>query len=132
MTRRLSWVGLAIVLVAALGVAGFGDRSPRNLAERVETIAATIRCPTCQSQSAADSDAPASEAIRQEIRTRLGRGETSGQIRTYFASRYGESILLTPSSSGVTALVWILPVVALVLAASGVGWAFLRWRRWGT
>jgi cytochrome c-type biogenesis protein CcmH/NrfF len=41
---------------------------------------------------------------------------------------WGESILLTPDSSGVGGLVWVLPVVALVLALAGVGYVFWRWR----
>jgi cytochrome c-type biogenesis protein CcmH len=98
----------------------------------VLAVAETIKCPTCRSQSAADSDAPASQAIRAEILRRIDAGDSDDEIRDYFASRYGEQILLTPRSSGAVGLVWILPVVGLVAAAAGLTWAFLRWRRWET
>jgi cytochrome c-type biogenesis protein CcmH len=90
-----------------------------------------VKCPTCRI-AAASSDAPASVAIRAEIRDRVEEGQSGEEIRSYFASRYGESILLTPRASGIAGLVWILPVVALVLAVGGLGFTFWRWRRWET
>ena len=123
---------MAVIAVTTIAIGGFGTAGARTLDERVESVATTIKCPTCRSQSAGDSDAPASIAIREEIRRRLQDGQSADEIREYFASRYGQGILLTPSGSGVGALVWALPVAALVVAASGIGWAFVRWRRWET
>ena len=40
-------------------------------------------------------------------------------------------MLLTPTATGVTTLVWIIPVVALVLAIAGLAVAFRRWKRKG-
>ncbi|MGH9243970.1 MAG: cytochrome c-type biogenesis protein [Acidimicrobiales bacterium] len=127
-----SWALMAVVLVAGLAVATFGSREPRTAEARMLAVAETIKCPTCRSQSVADSDAPASEAIRSEIVRRIDEGESDGEIRAYFASRYGEQILLTPRSSGTAGLVWALPIVALVVTGAGLGWAFVRWRRWET
>ena len=38
-------------------------------------------------------------------------------------------LLLQPAGSGLGALVWALPVAALLLAAGGLALAFRRWRR---
>jgi cytochrome c-type biogenesis protein CcmH len=130
--RRLSWLSVALVVGGLLVYGTVDGRDARTDEERVQAIASTIKCPTCRSQSAADSDAPASRAIRAEIARRVADGERDGDIRAYFRSRYGEEILLTPSSSGVTGLVWVLPVAALVLAVLGLAVAFHRWRRWQT
>jgi cytochrome c-type biogenesis protein CcmH len=67
-------------------------------------------------------------AIRTEIEARLRDGQTDGQIRAYLVSRYGEDVLLRPSGSGLTGLVWALPVAAVVVAAAGLAVAFWRWR----
>ncbi len=127
---RRSWLPylvLAPVLVVALVVgAGRGD-GPVSAQERVDRIAEEVRCPTCESQSVADSRAPASEAIRQEIRRRVDAGESDGAIRLFLVGRYGKDILLEPESTGVAALVWALPVVAVVCALAGLAYAF--WRR---
>jgi cytochrome c-type biogenesis protein CcmH/NrfF len=135
MRRRallVSWGLMGVVLVAALAIGTFDERATASPEDRMWEIAETVKCPTCRSQSAADSDAPASQAIRAEILRRLESGESADEIRSYFASRYGEQILLTPRSSGAAGLVWILPVVGLVATAAGLTWAFLRWRRWET
>lgn len=128
MRRWLPWAVMATVLAVCLAVGVTGEPAPRTLEERAMAIADTVRCPTCRSQSAADSDAPASEAIRAEIEVRLRDGQTDGQIRAYLVSRYGESVLLRPSGAGLTGLVWALPVAAVVLAGAGLAFAFRRWR----
>jgi cytochrome c-type biogenesis protein CcmH len=67
--------------------------------------------------------------VREEIAERIEAGESDSEIRSYFASRFGDEILLTPPADGVGSLVWVLPVVVTVLAAGGLTWAFVRWRR---
>jgi cytochrome c-type biogenesis protein CcmH len=126
--RRVSWLLMALVLAAALLAGATGNRSPRTEAERVRAIASTVRCPTCRGLSAAESDARAAQAVREDIRDRLRAGQSAGEIRAFLVSRYGEDILLKPRASGVAALVWVLPVAALVLAAAGLVAAFRRWR----
>jgi cytochrome c-type biogenesis protein CcmH len=120
---------MAVVLAGALAVGLQPDDEPRTQEERVFALAETLKCPTCRSQSVADSEAPSAEAIRADIARRLAEGQDEDEIRDYLVGRFGEEILLTPSSSGLTGLVWILPVVAVVLAAAGLALAFRRWRR---
>ena len=81
---------------------------------------------------AADSDAEASIAIRELIEQRIAEGASDERIRDELAAAYGEQVLLTPRSDGVSGLVWAVPVVALVLAFAGLAYAFVRWRGGGT
>jgi cytochrome c-type biogenesis protein CcmH/NrfF len=127
---RLSWLLMAVVLLGALVIGTRGDSGPQTDDDRARSIALTIKCPTCRSQSAAESDAPAAKFIREEIARRIEAGESDDQIRGYFASRYGQEILLTPASSGVASLVWVLPVAAGIIATAGLAVAFRRWKRW--
>ena len=126
--RWLPYLVLAPVLVVALFVGARGDGGPPTAASRTSGLASEVRCPTCEGLSAGESESPASVAIRQEIRRRVDAGESDAEIRAYLVSRYGRDILLTPASSGVAALVWALPVVALVCAAGGLVLVFRR--RW--
>jgi cytochrome c-type biogenesis protein CcmH len=125
--RWLPWVALVAVAAVALAL-GARSRGPATDAERVRAIAERVRCPTCRSQSAAESDAPASRAIREEIARRVAAGERDDQILAYFADRFGKDVILEPEGSGVAALVWALPVGAVVLGAAGLAAAFRRWR----
>jgi cytochrome c-type biogenesis protein CcmH len=123
-SRRLAWGLLALVLAGALAVGSRGESGPPTEDQRVQRIASVIRCPTCRGLSAAQSDAPSAEAIRDEVRRRVQEGETDAQIKGYLISRYGEDILLQPRSK----LVWALPVVGGATAVGGVA-LLLRRRR---
>ena len=126
-TRAASWGLMAVVLVAALVVGG-RDGTPPTDAERVERITQQVRCPTCRSQSVADSDAPAAEAIQEETLRRVQEGQTDEQILDYLVGRYQQDILLDPPRRGVGAVVWVLPVLALAAAVAGLTVAFRRWK----
>lgn len=123
------WVALAVVAVAVLSVAAFGTRSAPTAQDRVSSISRTVKCPVCAGESVAESNAPASVEIRRQIAEQVQQGMTDQQIRSYYAAKYGEAILLTPSASGINALVWILPVVALAI---GIAVLVIVFRRWST
>jgi cytochrome c-type biogenesis protein CcmH len=118
--RRLVWVAMGLVLVGALALGAHGKSGPPTEDQRVHRIASVIRCPTCRGLSAAQSDAPAAESIRDEIRRRVQDGETDGQIKDYLVSRYSDDILLDPRANGVGLLVWALPVLGGVAAIGGL------------
>lgn len=126
--RRWPWIVLVALLVAGLFVAAVGETGPSTSAERARSIAETIKCPTCQGQSVADSNATAARSIRTEIARRIEEGQTDDEIRSYIASLYGDEALLTPPSSGVAGLVWFLPVALFVAAVAGLFAAFRNWR----
>jgi cytochrome c-type biogenesis protein CcmH len=125
---RASWVVMALVLAGALFIGARGRSAPRTESQRVQHIASEIRCPTCRNQSAAESDAAAAKAVREEVRRRVRIGQSDGDIVAFLVSRYGKDILLKPEASGLAALVWALPVVVVVCALAGLVVAFRRWR----
>jgi cytochrome c-type biogenesis protein CcmH/NrfF len=127
---KLRLVAWAVMLVVLVGTLAFGtmDRSgTRTTEERVASIGETIGCPTCAGQSVAGSDAAAARNIRTSIRDMIDEGLSDEQIRAQVEINYPSSSL-TPSRSGVVGLVWVAPVIALVLAVGGLGYAFYRWR----
>ncbi len=132
MRRWLPWIALGVVVVVALGIGVLGERGPSTLDDRADALAAEVRCPTCRSESALESGAASARALRAEITRRLEAGEGEGEIRTYLVSRYGQEILLTPEATGLSSLVWILPVAGLVAALVGLGFVFRRWRAAGS
>jgi cytochrome c-type biogenesis protein CcmH len=125
----LSWllVGVAVATMLVFGVVD--GRDDRTNAERAHDIGATIACPQCVGQSVVESDV----AIAREIRAEIGRlvvaGHSDDDIRTRFAERYGDWVILTPSRSGVSGLVWVIPVVGLVVGVGLLGVTLSRWRR---
>lgn len=127
--RSASWIVMALVIIAALGAGATNDRAPRTEDERVLALASEVRCPTCQNLSAAVSTAKAAQAVREEIRTRMRRGESNDEIRAFLVSRFGQEIILKPETRGFAALVWGLPVVGGLTAVIGFVSLFRRWKR---
>ena len=128
--RFLPAVALTAVIVTALVIGGAGrDRGPRSPAARTEAITGDLRCPECQGLSIADSHTPIADTIKQDVRRRVDAGESDAEIRAAYVASYGQWILLRPETSGVGALVWLLPVGALLLAVGCLTFAFRRWRR---
>ncbi len=127
-SRFVGWAVIGALFVALMAVATFDrDNDAQNNAEREFSLAAQFACPVCDGQSIAESEVPIAREIRKEIRTRLDQGQTDTQIRQYLVGLYGDNIDLKPKASGITGLVWFLPVFAFVLAIAGLVAVFRRW-----
>ena len=82
---------------------------------RTHEVASLLRCPVCQGMSVADSPSEMAINMKAQVRELLGRGYTEEQILKYFELSYGQFVLLKPKFEGVTSIVWVLPVLALVI-----------------
>ena len=134
-SRRVFWLAAAALVICVALAAGTGLFRGRavhqSLYQRTMEIAGQYRCPVCAGESAAASDAPAAVEIRHLVGKWLEEGRGPAQIRSYLVADYGPSILEKPPASGLGVLVWVLPALAVVLGAAGLGLAFARWRRAG-
>ncbi|MCX6520503.1 MAG: cytochrome c-type biogenesis protein CcmH [Actinobacteria bacterium] len=126
------WILLGVVVVALMAI-GLGQASDElSPEERIEAISKRLACPICDGESVFESRNNASEALRNEIRAQVDGGVASDdEIITFIEQRYGAQVLLVPRADGIDALVWILPVVALVCGVAGLAFAFRRWKRAG-
>src|SRR5256885_8305897 len=83
----------------------------RTLDERVHDVAIQLKCPVCQGESVADSQAQISKQIRESIRQRLQAGQSEQEVIQYFINSYGEQIVWAPQWRGFTLLAWIVPIL---------------------
>ena len=128
--RWPAWVALLLVVVAFLAVGATRASGPSTPEERAEQLEKKVACPTCSGESVYESRATASENIRDRIRTLVDEGSsTDNEIIGEIERAYGARVLLVPKASGFDALVWALPVAALVCALAGLVVTFRRWRR---
>ncbi len=119
MTARVAiLVGVLAVAVAAV-VAG----APRaeTPSERLDRIAAELRCPVCQGLSVADSSSDTARAMRALIEERVAQGRSDEEIRDEFRRAYGEWILLSPPLLDARGAVWLLPL-AVIVAGAAAAW----------
>ncbi len=123
------WGVMAIIFGLLLTIGANRDSGPLTQQDRVDSIARRLACPTCQGESVYVSRASAAVSLRDEIARQVQSGERSDdQIIAYIEDRFGGQVLLVPRSSGIEALVWALPIAALICAMVGLIAAFRRWK----
>ncbi len=129
--RGPRWLG-PLLLLAVLGVAlligsGVLDSTPATPGQRAHALDTQIRCPSCVDVSVADSSAATAVSLRQQILQWVRQGWSDQEIKNALVARYGLSILLEPPTSGLAAVVWIVPAIGGAAAIAVVGTVF--WRR---
>ena len=106
-------VGAVLALLAVLAILWLAPVAATD-ADRANALAAELRCPDCQGLSVADSQTASAREIRRQVDDLIASGATDADVRAHFVDRYGEWILLAPTSPAA----WILP---FVVVAAGVG-----------
>ncbi|MCQ4303006.1 cytochrome c-type biogenesis protein CcmH [Stutzerimonas frequens] len=121
-------LGLALVTSAqgAIDTYEFRDEAER---ERYRTLTEELRCPKCQNQNIADSNAPIAMDLRQEIFRMLEEGQSNEQIVDYLVERYGDFVRYKPPMNAKTMLLWYGPVALLVLGFGVLAVILVRRRR---
>jgi cytochrome c-type biogenesis protein CcmH len=121
---------LALCFVLASSVLAFDTEVPFDdpvLEGRYRSLIREIRCPLCLNESIAESHAPVAADLRREVRRLIGEGTSDEEIKTFLASRYGESILYRPRLSPATWALWAGPFVFLAVGGI-VFWRILKTR----
>ncbi|ATP49235.1 cytochrome c-type biogenesis protein [Pseudomonas kermanshahensis] len=103
-------LGVAGVARAAIDTYQFRDDAER---ERYQQLTKELRCPKCQNQDIADSNAPIAADLRREIFRMLGEGKNNEQIVDFMVDRYGDFVRYKPALSGRTWLLWFGPGILL-------------------
>jgi cytochrome c-type biogenesis protein CcmH/NrfF len=109
------WV-VAVVLVATAAI--LLRPSTSSEASRIAHLETLVRCPSCDDLSVAVSNETSAIAVRHEITKKVHEGQSDNQILTSLESAYGTSILLSPPTSGLGVLLWIVPLVGVLLVVA--------------
>lgn len=132
MKRLLIGLSLLLMLVgvahAAIDTYEFASEAERA---RYRQLTEELRCPKCQNQNIADSDAPIAMDLRAEIYRKLEAGDSNAQIIDYLVARYGDFVLYKPPVTRRTLLLWYGPAALLVGGFILVGVIVLRRRKAG-
>ncbi|HUE94297.1 cytochrome c-type biogenesis protein [Pseudomonas sp.] len=110
---------------AAIDTYEFASEAER---ERYRNLVEELRCPKCQNQNIADSDAPIAMDLRAQIFRMLEEGQSNEQIIDFLVSRYGDFVLYKPPVTSRTLLLWYGPGGLLVGGFVLLGVILLRRR----
>jgi cytochrome c-type biogenesis protein CcmH len=127
LTRVAGPIALVVVIAVALTIgSGVLHRSPASAAERIAALETQVKCPSCEDLSVAVSNAPSAVAVRHQISAFVHEGRSDQEITDYLVAKFGPTILLRPPTSGLTLVLWVVPVVLGVGALVGLGRFALR------
>ncbi len=127
---------LFLALLLLLGGAAVGKEAAPAAADpqleaRAMEIAGKLRCPVCQNQTIAESDADLAKDVRNLIREQLRQGKTEEDIVGYMKARYGDFILWRPPFKSTTLVLWLGPLLLLAVALIGLFYRLARERKAG-
>jgi cytochrome c-type biogenesis protein CcmH len=105
---------------ASTEVVQFSDSSLRD---RYYQLVQELRCPKCQNQNLADSNAPISTDMKAQIHSMLEAQKTDEEIKQHLVSRYSEFILYRPQVNENTWFLWFAPL-CFVLFGLLVVWRY--------
>jgi cytochrome c-type biogenesis protein CcmH len=112
-TRLRSFSFFVVIAVSFFAAVVFYQPKGDPVEDRISHLTHIVRCPSCEALSVAQSNATSSLEIDHKVRA----GISDTEILTSLQTRYGERILLSPSSRGVGVILWLVPVIALVTGA---------------
>ena len=96
------------------------------LEARARALSLQLRCPVCQNENIDDSDAQIAQTLRMVIRERISAGDTDAEVMAFVTDRFGEFVLLKPSTSGWNLMLWAAGPLMLL---GGIAVAFATLRR---
>ena len=85
-----------------------------------------LRCPKCQNQDIADSNAGLAKDLRDKTYQMVRQGKDKDEIVDYMVARYGNFILYNPPLMASTLILWLGPLLVIVI---GLGVVVMRSRR---
>ena len=131
--RRIVYFLLALLLSggAAAEVADVYDFSDRAQEQRYQNLIEELRCPKCQNQNIADSNAPISKDMRDAVYRMMKDGASNEEIVESLVGRFGEFVRYKPELDSRTFLLWATPAIAVLGGLLVVAGVVIRSRRAG-
>lgn len=118
MTALALWL-LLLALPAAAVIETYEFSEP-ELEQRYRALSQELRCPKCQNQNIADSNAPISQDLRRLLHQQLEAGASDREILEFMVARYGEFVRYRPAFNAATAILWLAPLLLLLGGAAGL------------
>ncbi|CAD2225313.1 Cytochrome c-type biogenesis protein CcmH [Pseudoalteromonas sp. 3J6] len=120
---------LTLSLFVSLAAFAQQDRyqfDSNDQAVRFEELTKELRCPKCQNQNIADSDAVVAKDLRDRVLALVKDGKSKDEVIDYMIDRYGYFVHYDPPVTPATLILWVLPVLIVII---GFGFIVIRQRK---
>ncbi|MDX1597988.1 MAG: cytochrome c-type biogenesis protein [Marinobacter sp.] len=131
MRRLVALILISILLPLQAGadeanVQGFDSLQEE---QRYRDLTSELRCPKCQNQNIADSNAPIAKDMRDRVYRMMQNGASNEDIVGALVDRFGEFVRYKPEVDRRTILLWATPAIAVGVGLLAVAGIVIRSRR---
>jgi len=128
MIRAFFLAVLMVIAVPAMAVQPDEVLSDPVLEGRARELSKDLRCLVCRNESIDESNAELARDLRLLVRERLVAGDSDAEVIDFVVDRYGEYVLLKPTTTGSNRILYMAGP-AMLLLALGIGGFYVRGRR---
>ncbi len=106
-----------LLLLPALSLAAIEIQQFDNAQQEADyrSLIQELRCPQCQNNNIADSNATISADMREKTLELLKQGKTKQEVVNYMIERYGNFVTYDPPLTPATVLLWLTPLFLILI-----------------
>ena len=111
------WLFLTALLfssVAFSAIDALNFSSPQQESD-YHQLTQSLRCPQCQNNNIADSNATIAVDMRGKVFELLQEGKSKNDVVDYMVARYGNFVTYDPPMTASTLVLWIAPLLLVLL-----------------
>ena len=114
---KKTWLFLTALLfssVAFSAIDALNFSSPQQESD-YHKLTQSLRCPQCQNNNIADSNATIAVDMRGKVFELLQEGKSKNDVVEYMVARYGNFVTYDPPMTASTLVLWIAPLLLVLL-----------------
>lgn len=114
---KKTWLFLSALLfssVAFSSIDALNFSSPQQESD-YHQLTQSLRCPQCQNNNIADSNATIAVDMRGKVFELLQEGKSKNDVVDYMVARYGNFVTYDPPMTASTLVLWIAPLLLVLL-----------------
>lgn len=108
---------IAMSTCASTDLFAFRDEAQE---QQFRQLTAELRCPKCQNNSIADSNAMIATDMRQKVFELMQQGRSKAEIVDYMVARYGNFVTYDPPLTPLTMLLWLSPLAVILVGGGAI------------
>ena len=127
MRRFALVIALALCLTVPIGASAAPRPAPQTTVNEVE---AEVMCPVCGTLLEL-ADSPQAQREKVFVAKLVAAGKSKSEVKDALVAQYGKEVLATPEASGFDLTAYLVPILAIFVAAIALAYSVVRWRRSG-
>jgi cytochrome c-type biogenesis protein CcmH/NrfF len=123
---------IALLTMAVAPAAAVARDCPQTTLGDIED---EVMCPVCGTPLGLASESPQAQRERAYIERLIRQCRSKDEVKKALVAEFGDRVLALPGDEGDDSfgdvLVYVVPALGILVAAGGIAFAVLRWRRRG-